>query len=291
MLVPFLALLIPILAVVCVVVALQGRSTRSLAIAAGLVAPVLCLYALAREGGDVFRVLDVGAYLAIACSLALLATGIGLLASRRGRVAVIAGTAALLVAAFVIPAVAQGDVDSELYAAFASDRTTLEPVLFTPDAGVVAAPARVAPTTSALVTTTVLARTTTTAAPATTTTAAQVVTPACPGAGPTPAVSSFRAEQVEAGSDTYYIHVRGTVQNRTGTTVRIVRIEVAVRSNGTELRRLSIPANRSLRSDETLEWFSDNETVVSPGAPPSSADVVAVPYSWNDPRLASCPRP
>jgi hypothetical protein len=298
MLVPYLAVLIPIGALACIaVIAQRRRPTRWLAVVTGLVAPVLLVYALARGGGDVFRVLHVGAYLTLACSLALVATGLGLFASRWGRAA-IAVLALLVLAAFLVPAVAQDDVDSRVYAAYAADRTTLAPSEPSADDEVVAPPPRSVPTTtttSATTPPTTAALVTTSVQPEPTTgppnTGVQTASSGCPGRGPTESVTSFNFDQVESGGDQYYVDVRGTIRNSTGATITVSSIQVAVRSNGAEVGRISITANDTLRSGETLNFFSDDQLIQSPGSPPSSADVVAAPDHWSDARFASCPRP
>ncbi|MEY2475870.1 MAG: hypothetical protein QOG87_1185 [Actinomycetota bacterium] len=292
MLVPYLAALIPIGALVVCALAVLGRQVRWLTVATALIAPLLLVYAVAREGADVFRVLEAGAYLTLACSLALLAAGFGLAASRWGRVTLAGALALAVVAAFVIPALAQDDVDSRLFAAYASNRTTLD----RPSSGgttVTDTEEVASPTTTLVLTaTTVLQVTTTTVATSTTAVgAATTTTNPCPRTGPRTVLDVWRFDQQAPGSDVYFIDVRGTTENRTGQSVNIGSIEVAVRRDSTEVGRITIPANRTLGSDQALDWFRDDETITSPGGPPTAADVVPVSYSWTDARFASCPRP
>ncbi len=295
MLVPYLAVLIPIGALVVCALAVLGRQLRWLTVAIALIAPLLLVYAVAREGADVFRVLEAGAYLTLACSLALLAAAFGLLASRWGRVTLVGGLALAVVAAFVIPAVAQDDVDSPLFAAYASNRTTLDRPSSSGTTVTDTDDEVASPTTTLLLTaTTVLTATSTTTGPTTTTGLAAAVTSTttpCPRTGPRSVLSIFRFDQQAAGSDVYFVDVRGTTENRTGASINIGSIEVAVRRDGVEVGRLIIPANRTLASDQALDWFREDESVTSPGGPPTTADVVSVPYSWTDARFASCPRP
>ena len=291
MLVPYLAVLIPIGALVVCALAIVGRQVKWLTIATALVAPLLLAYALIREGGDVFRVLEAGAYLTLAVSLGLLASAFGLLASRWGRVTLAGGLALAVVAAFVIPAAVQDDVDSPLFAAYAANRTSLEDEEAPEDTDDEVATATTTTTLVVTASTVLEATTTTTAATSTTRATVAAVTSGCPSSGPTSTLEIFHFDQAAPGSDNYFVDVRGITENRTGASINVSSIEVAVRRNGTEVGRISIPANRTLASGQALDWFRDDATIVSPGAPPSSADVVSVPYSWSDGRFASCARP
>ena len=289
MLVPYLAVLIPIGALIVCALAIVGRQVKWLTITTALIAPLLLAYAVIREGADVFRVLEAGGYLTLAVSLGLLASAFGLLASRWGRVTLAGGLALAVIAAFVLPAAMQDDVDSPLFAAYAANRTGLADD--TPDDEVATATTTTWNYTPLQVTASTALAATTTTTSATTTTGATAVTSGCPSRGPVSALEIFQFDQQAPNSDTYLVDVRGTTDNRTGTAVNVASIEIAVRRNGTEVGRISIAANRTLPSGQALQWFQDDALIQSPGAPPSSADVLSVPYTWSDGRFASCARP
>jgi hypothetical protein len=299
MLVPYLAVLIPLGAVAIILRSQLGYRSRRLAIATGLVAPFLLLYGLAREGGDLFKVLEAGAYLTLAFSLALLATGFGVLASRWGLLATAVGTALLVILAFALPAALQDPVDSRVFAAYAADRTSLtapekKKAKDTSD-DEVAAPT----TTSTLLVTAsteVPVTTSTTAGTATTTvvatTAATVAAgTTCPTSGPVAAVTYFHYDETAPSSNSYLVDVRGTVDNRTKASMDVSSIEVDVLRGGTRVGHFSVAANRTLAPGQTLEWFQDDTLISSPDSPPTSAVVSVVPYTWHDAAYAGCARP
>jgi hypothetical protein len=288
LLVPYLAVLIPLGAVAIVVRTRFGHSARRLAVATGLVAPLLFLYAIVRSGASLFKVLDAGAYLTLVCSLALVATAAGV---RRPRM-LAPGLAGLVVLAFAIPVVAQGRVTSPVFAAYAADRTSLVAPEAAHQRATKAVETAVAPadtTTTTIVLTTSDA--TATAATTTTTratTTAVVPTGGCPSKGPSSGVDRFAWEQ-QGGSDSWTVDVQGTVVNGTGAVMDISSVEVAVLRDDVEVSRLRVDAGRTVGSGQTMQFFRNGETVQSSGAP-TSAVVVSVLYTWHDAAQASCPR-
>jgi hypothetical protein len=290
MLVPYLALLIPLGAVACLALLASGRRARGVAIATGLVAPVLFVYLLVRAGTSTFKVLDAGAYLTLVCSLALYLVAAGVRPAARARPALAVGLTALVVACFAVPAGATERVDSALFTAYANNRTTLAPAR---------AAAPVTTTTTMATTTTSVETTTTVAAPvavaSTTTTSTSTTTttakPRCPSNGPTSTITLFHYDQTAPDSQRYSVDVRGTLENRTGAAIDLTTIEVGVFLNGSEVGHISIAANRTLETNTALEFGTDDAIVDSPGGPPSDAQVTAVPYTWHDGRLAACAKP
>lgn len=307
MLVPYLALLIPVGAMACIIRSRFGHRLRPLAIATGAVAPVLFLYALARSGGDLIRVLEPGAYLTLFCSLALMATGFVVLASRWGLVPLAIGSAVLIALAFLIPAATNDSIDSPLFAAYASDRTSLgprtsddlddaeqaAPVTVPPDASEQTASTDV----SAVTTTTVVGSTTTVVAAVTGTTVVVVGTtpPAtarpCPSGGKTTTLERFHYDETGPGSNTYAVDVRGTIVNRANASMNVSSVEIDVMRGSTVVGHISVSIGGSLGPNDSVQWFRDNVIISSPDSPPSGGVITAVPATWSDPAFAGCATP
>jgi hypothetical protein len=292
MLVPYAAVLILAGALAVVVQALRRRPVRLLAVGTALVAPLLLAYAVAREGSSVFKVLDVGAYLTLVASLGLLVVALLGTWTRAARGFLLGGLTVLVIAAFVIPQVAQDDVDSQYFAAFAKGETSLaEP---TPRSK----PADSGTSTAAATTTTTVAEvalpaeTSTTEAPgSTTTTAAQRgASGGCPSNRPSAEVTRFTYEQQSAESTTYVVDVEGRVLNRTSAAVDVSSISFVVVRGSSQVASDRVDAGRTVAANGSLNWWSRGFIVESPDGPPTEAQVTGLVYAWNDPSLSSCAR-
>jgi hypothetical protein len=270
---------------------LFGRSVSKLAIATGTVAPLLLLYAIAREGGSVFKVLDVGAYLTLACSLALLAFAFGF---RRANVLAPA-LALAVVAAFLIPAAAQDNVDSPVFAAYAADRTSLvAPAKAHPSTSGTStsqdaiAVATTVPTSEPATTVTTSGATTTTLRTTTTRAVVAASSGACPSKGPVTQVDSFAFEQTEPGGASYYVDVAGTLTNNTGAAIDVTSVDFVVLRGTTVVGSGTVASGRTIGSGQRMQWWEQGQVFQSPGGDPTSAEVSAVHYAWNDSRQSGC---
>jgi hypothetical protein len=293
LLVPYLTLLIPAGALVVLALALRRRPHRVLAIGTALVAPLLLAYAWVRDGGTIFKVLDVGAYLTLVASIGLLVVALLGTWTRRARGFVTGALAVLVVAAFVIPSVAEGEVDSPYFAAFAAGTHSLPRRSHPrprPDSGT---------STVAATTTTTIAEvalpdeTSTTEAPGSSTTAVAVergATGGCPSGRPVAEVTRFSSEQESPGSTRWVVDVEGQVVNRSSAAADVSSVSFVVLQGSTQVGGDTVPAGRTVAANASLNWWSRGLVVESPGGAPNDAQITNLAYAWNDSSLSACPR-
>jgi hypothetical protein len=293
LLVPYLALLIPAGALVVLALALRRRPHRVLAIGTALVAPLLLAYAWVRDGTTIFKVLDVGAYLTLVASIGLLVVALLGTWTRRVRGFLTGALAVLVVAAFIIPSVAEGAVDSPYFAAFAAGTHTL-PRRSHPRARPDSGTSAVAATTTTTIAEAALPdETTTTAAPGSSTTAVVVergATGGCPSGRPVAEVTRFSSQQESPGSTRWVVDVEGQVITRASAAADVSSVSFVVLQGSTQVGGDTVPAGRTLAANASLNWWSRGLVVESPGGAPNDAQITNLAYAWNDGSLSACAR-